>query len=104
MPARRRTRVASVRLAGGEHVGEAARQQRAAGRQEALDLAVHGVPGVEAGDGVGHRAEPLGELGGQVLGVVEVAGGEVLVGHLGHHLLDGAAQQPAPGELVDADR
>ena len=38
------------------------------------------------------------------LGMVEVAGRQVLVGHLAHDVGDAALDQPAPGQLVDAER
>ena len=44
--------------------------------------------------------EALGQRGG----VVEVAGGHVVVGHLGEQASDLARHQAAPRELVDADR
>ena len=43
------------------------------------------------------------ELVGERLRVVEVAGGQVLVGHLRGQRADRALDQAAPGELVDAD-
>ena len=91
-------------VADGEDVGETTGQPRAAAGQEAAYLCLDGALRVDTDDGGGDVAEATGEGGGEGGRVVEVAARQVVVGHLVEHRLDGAADQAAPGELVDAER
>ncbi len=68
-----------------EDVGEAAGQAGAAAGQEAAYLCLDGEPRVGADDGRGDVTEATGEGGGQLGRVVEVAGRQVVVGHLVEH-------------------
>ena len=87
-----------------EDVAQPAAQAAVARGQEPLGLPVDGVGGVDRGEGERQGLEPVDQPGGELVAAVDPAGGQVLLVDLVEQAVDGAADQAAPGQLVDADR
>ena len=81
----------------GEHVVQAAGQARAAGGEEAAHLGLDRRVGVELAQPVGQHREVVGEAGGERVAVLEVAGRQVGVGHVGERGAHGPLDEAAPG-------